>query len=78
MIYFIYLKKIFFQVPVFEGIRVAFFRELATLVNELYFIKGEAVVRQNDVISTVMIVHQGSLDVIDCVGTKLKELGPGR
>lgn len=64
--------------PVFEGVRSAFFRELAVLVEELYYIKSEAVVRQNDIISSVMIVHTGLVNVIDSVGIKVKELHPGR
>ncbi|XP_039281813.1 uncharacterized protein LOC111052522 isoform X2 [Nilaparvata lugens] len=67
----------FRKVSVFEDERSAFFRELAAAVEVRYFISGEDVMRQNDVVSHIMIVHHGQVRGINCVGEKVLLLGRG-
>ncbi|RZF48576.1 hypothetical protein LSTR_LSTR011901 [Laodelphax striatellus] len=67
----------FRKVSVFQDERSAFFRELAAAVEVRYFIAGEDVMRQNDVVNQIMIVHHGVVKGVNCVGEKMLLLNRG-
>lgn len=47
------------KVPIFTDLNRSFFRKLGTHLEEKYFLKDTPVIKLNDIISTVYIVHKG-------------------
>ncbi|XP_046436019.1 uncharacterized protein LOC124187876 [Neodiprion fabricii] len=64
-------------VPAFAGVEKSFTRQLATSLEMLNFLKGSEIVKKNDIVSHMFIVHRGEVDVIGPDGTLFCKLRRG-
>ncbi|XP_048509712.1 potassium voltage-gated channel protein eag-like [Athalia rosae] len=64
-------------VPAFSGVEKGFTRQLATNLQILYFLKGNKIVKKNNIVSHIYIVHRGVVDVIGPDGTRFCKLQKG-
>ncbi|KAI4458645.1 cyclic nucleotide-gated cation channel subunit a [Holotrichia oblita] len=51
------------HVPMFENADHSFFRVIAKELREEYFIEGDTVVRNNDIVQDIYIIHKGSVEL---------------
>lgn len=70
-------EKTISVVPAFIGVEKGFTRQLATSLNVLYYLKGDKIVKKNDIVSNIYIIHRGEVDVIGPDGTKFCKLKRG-
>lgn len=51
------------EVPVFVGLEKSFFRLCGIQLHEYYLLKNELVIRLNDVVNLIYIIHKGEVTV---------------
>lgn len=49
------------EMPIFRDLGRTFFRLFATHLREAYFLKGDPIIKLNDIVSTLYIVHKGEV-----------------
>lgn len=56
-------EQTFLEVPVFEDLGKSFFRLYGIQLHEAYLLRDELVIRLNDIIDVIYIIHKGEVTV---------------
>lgn len=51
------------EVPVFMSLEKSFFRLCGIKLHEYYFLRNELVIKLNDIVDTIYIIHKGEVAV---------------
>nr|CAD7450232.1 unnamed protein product [Timema bartmani] len=65
------------EVPLFENVDTSFFKVVGTEMREKYFLRGETIIRSNDVQSDMFIIHRGKVEVLSTYNEMLTCMGAG-
>lgn len=65
------------QVPVFFDMSRSFYRLLGLNISEKYFLRDYTIIRINDIINIVYIIHKGEVEVYGPDGTLFATLSRG-
>lgn len=57
-------EQTFLLVPIFSDMNSSFFRILGLHVDEAYYLRASTIIRLNDIIDTIFIIHKGSVTVV--------------
>lgn len=66
------------EVQIFAEQSQAFFRYIGLHLEEAYFLRKFPIIRLNDVVDMVFIIHKGAVDVIGPDGSHFETLERGR
>lgn len=65
------------KVPIFEDMGKSFYRLLGLHLEEMYFLNESTIIKLNDIISTIYIIHKGEVRVLGPDGSTFASLSRG-